>query len=100
MIKHIVMMRLEDQGSEEEKEEQLQIIKSKLEALVGIVPTLKTMEVGLNISERDTAFDLVLVSTFDDEEALNAYAIHPAHVKVLKYLKDYLKTTAVADYIL
>jgi hypothetical protein len=99
MIKHIVMMRLNDVGAKE-KQDQLQQIKLKLEALLGIVPSLKEMEVGLNFSDRDTAFDLVLVSMFDNEAGLEAYRVHPAHVKVLDYLKGKLKTTAVTDYSL
>ena len=97
MIKHIVMMRLKEVGATE-KQEQLQHIKSKLEALIGKVPSLKAMEVGLNFSDRATAFDLVLVSLFDDDAGLEAYRIHPAHVEVLDYLKGKLETTAVTDY--
>lgn len=99
MIKHIVMMRLKE-VSATEKQEQLQHIKSILEALLGVVPSLKAMEVGLNFSTRPTAFDLVLVSLFDDEAGLKAYATHPEHVKVLDYLKGKLETTAVTDYVL
>lgn len=99
MIKHIVMMRLKD-VSVTEKHEQLQHIKSILEALFGVVPSLKAMEVGLNFSDRDTAFDLVLVSLFEDKEGLSEYAIHPEHIKVLDYLKGRLETTAVTDYFL
>ncbi len=91
------MMRLKEVGAKE-KQDQLQHIKSKLDALLGIVPSLKAMEVGLNFSDRDTAFDLVLVSLFDNEEGLEAYRVHHAHVKVLDYLKGKLETTAVTDY--
>lgn len=56
------------------------------------------MEMDLNFSDRDTAFDLVLVSLFDDDAGLEAYRVHPAHVKVLDYLKRKLETTAVMDY--
>lgn len=99
MIKHIVMMRLKD-VSVTEKQEQLQHIKSILKALLGVVRSLKAMEVGLNFSDRDTAFDLVLVSLFEDKEGLREYAIHPEHIKVLDYLKGKLETTAVTDYLL
>ena len=50
------------------------------------------MEVGLNFSTRDTAYDLVLVSTFNDLEGLKQYATQPDHLKVLGYLKDKLET--------
>lgn len=99
MIKHIVMMRLKD-VSVTAKQEQLQHIKSILEDLLGVVSSLKAMEVGLNFSDRDTAFDLVLVSLFEDKESLREYAIHPEHIKVLDYLKGKLETTAVTDYFL
>lgn len=92
-------MRLKELGANE-KQEQLQIIKSKLDSLLDFVPSLKTMEVGLNFSTRDTAFDLVLVSAFSDEDALKAYTIHPDHMEVLSYLKDYLQATAVTHYVL
>ena len=98
MIKHIVMMRLKEDRAAE-KQEQLQHIKSSLEALLGVISSLKEMEVGLNFSDRATAFDLVLVSLFDDEAGLEAYRVHPAHVKVLDYLKGKLETTAVTDYL-
>lgn len=99
MIKHIVMMRLKDLGIRE-KEHQRRIIKQKLDALLGIIPSLKAMEVGLNFSDRETAFDLVLVSLFEDHAGLDAYRLHPEHVEVLNYLKDKLETTAVTDYLI
>ena len=41
------MMRLKELEIRE-KEQQRRIIKEKLEALFGIIPSLKAMEVGLN----------------------------------------------------
>ena len=98
MIKHIVMMRLKEESADL-KQKQLLSIKTQLEELLKTVPSLKTMEVGLNFSTRDTAYDLVLVSTFNDLEGLKQYATHPDHLIVLGYLKDKLETTAVTDYI-
>jgi hypothetical protein len=99
MIKHIVMMRLVELDIRE-KEFQRRLIKEKLEALQRIVPSLISMEVGLNTSDRDIAFDLVLVSTFKDEAGLEAYLLHPEHILVLNYLRSLVKETAVTDYYL
>jgi len=97
MIKHIVMMRL-NKVDTDKKQEQLDLIKLQLEALLNLVPSLKAMEVGLNFSDRETAYDLILISLFDDIAGLEAYRIHPKHVKVLDYLKGKLEITAVTDY--
>jgi len=73
-------------------------IKQMLESLVGSIDSLKSMEVGLNISTKATAYDLVLTADFEDEAGLNAYRIHPDHVKVLKRLESVVEKTAVVDY--
>ncbi len=97
MIKHIVMLRLKDYPSEE-KQRHLEKLKSMIEGLMGKVPELKFMEVGLNINKKPSAYDLVLTSHFDSEEALDAYRVHPEHKKVLDFLVEVTKETAVVDY--
>jgi hypothetical protein len=73
-------------------------IKSMLEDLINHIESLNSMEVGINIAKSDRAMDLVLVSTFDDLDALEAYRIHPAHQKVLDEIKKYAQFTKVVDY--
>jgi len=75
-------------------------VKEMLENLVPAIDELKRMEVGLNINTKPSAFDLVLTADFDDEEGLNAYRIHPGHVKILDFMKETVEKTAVVDYIL
>jgi len=75
-------------------------VKEMLENLVPAIDQLKRMEVGLNINTKPSAFDLVLTADFDDEEGLNAYRVHPEHVKILDFMKDTVEKTAVVDYIL
>ncbi len=95
MLKHIVMVKFNDRG----KGKDLSIeFKSKLLELIKKIPELKNMEVGVNISTKPSAYDLVLIASFDDEEGLNKYRIHPAHVKVLDFMKNVLEKTAVVDY--
>jgi hypothetical protein len=97
MIKHIVMLRLNEYPPEEKKEN-LQKLKKMIEGLMGVVPELKFMEVGLNVNKKPSAYDLVLTSHFDSEEALDAYRVHPEHKKVLDFLFKVTKETAVVDY--
>ena len=96
MLKHIVMIDFK----EENKKENMQKVKSMLEALIVFVPTLKSMEVGINFSEEKRAMDLSLYSTFEDQAGLEAYARHPAHLEVLAFIKSVAIGSKVSDYIL
>ena len=95
MVKHIVMIDFK----EENKKENMQKVKTMLKALVGKVPTLLSMEVGINFSLEERAMDLSLYSSFEDEEGLKAYATHPAHLEVLSFIKSVATGSKVSDYI-
>lgn len=100
MLKHIVMLKLKEEFSPEEKEQNLLKFKEMLENLVDLIPELKSMEVGLNVSAKPSAFDLVLTSEFEDEGALDTYRVHPEHVTVVEFMKKITEKTAVVDYII
>lgn len=95
MVVHIVMF----QFKEEDKEANLARVKTMLEALPSTIETLKRMEVGMDISKSERSFDLVLTSTFDDQEGLNAYAVHPAHLEVVNVIKEVTIVAKVVDYV-
>jgi len=94
MVKHIVMFDFK----EENKQENLQKAKSMLEALMGKIPTLRGMEVGINFSQEARAMDLSLYSEFDDQEGLEVYATHPAHLEVVAFIKSVAVVSKVSDY--
>ncbi|NOX46601.1 MAG: Dabb family protein [Chlorobi bacterium] len=98
MVKHIVMLKLKDTENRIEKLENALQLKKAIEALGYKIDEVKYMEVGLNYNEKPTAFDLVLTSTFDNGEALDAYRGHPEHIKVLDFLDKVTEKTAVVDY--
>ena len=82
MVKHIILWTLNPELSLEEKAAVKAGIKDGLEGLVGKVPGL--VEVKVNIDGRldSSNADVMLDSTLESEEALKAYAKHPAHVEV------------------
>lgn len=96
MIVHIVMFKFKS----EDKEANLELVKDKLNALVELIPTLRSMEVGINFTEADRAFDLSLYSTFDSKEDMQAYAVHEEHLKVVELIKSVTTESKVVDYIL
>jgi len=94
MVKHIVMWKFKPEVTPAQQNE----MKRRLEALLGVVPSLKTIEVGLDESKKPAAMDMVLLTTFNTFEDLNAYAIHPAHQKVVAFVKPLVLDRAVVDF--
>jgi hypothetical protein len=84
----------------ENKEPNIKEVVKRLNSLVELIPSLKSMEVGVNFTLSDRAFDLSLYSTFDTKEDLGAYAIHPEHLKVVELIKSVTLESKVVDYIL
>ena len=82
MVKHIILWTLRPELSEEEKKNVKIAIKQDLEALVCVVPGLVEATVHIDGRLASSNADIMLDSTLESEEALKAYAVHPAHVKV------------------
>ena len=81
MVKHVIVWKLKDEYSAEEKESIKKGIKEGLESLKGKIPGLVDIKVNINGLASSNA-DLMLDSTFETEEALKGYSVHPEHVKV------------------
>ncbi|MFA5214862.1 Dabb family protein [Sulfuricurvum sp.] len=95
MLVHIVMF----QFKEENKAENIARVKAMLEALPAQIDTLKSMEVGIDISRSERSFDLSLISVFDDQAGLDVYVPHPAHQEVVSIIKEVTLLSKVVDYI-
>lgn len=98
MFKHIVMWRFIDGANGKSKREHARWAKESLEALVGVVPEILSLEVGVNVCMAGTAYDAVLVSAFESAEAMERYKVHPAHVAVAEGFKGITEGRAEADY--
>ncbi|MBO4864871.1 MAG: Dabb family protein [Eubacterium sp.] len=81
MVKHVILWQLKDELSAEEKVKVKADIKAGLEGLAGQIPGLIEIKVNTEGLESSNA-DLMLDSSFEDEESLKGYAVHPAHVAV------------------
>ena len=89
MVKHIILWTLKDTLSEEEKRNVKAGIKEGLEGLAGRIP---------GMLESSNA-DLMLDSSFESEEALKGYAVHPAHVKVAdEKVRPYTAVRSCLDF--
>ena len=97
MLKHIVMMRFKSTELHT-KQEQMNKLKQMLEDLSQTIEVVDFLEVGFNLSNRPTAFDLILQTHFKSEKELDLYRVHSEHLKVLDYIREVISETAVVDY--
>ena len=98
MIKHIVLWKLKEHAEGASKQQNAIKVKSMLEDLRGKIPGLVKLEVGLNFESSDSASDIALYSEFATREALDAYQIHPEHMKVKEFLPLVREERRVIDY--
>lgn len=98
MVKHIILWTLKDELSAEEKEQVKKGIKEGLEGLAGKIPGMIDIKVNINGLASSNA-DLMLDSTFESEEALKGYAVHPEHVAVADgKVRPYTKIRSCLDF--
>ncbi|MBL6972895.1 MAG: Dabb family protein [Sulfurimonas sp.] len=96
MIVHIVIFKFKN----ENKDENILRVRQELNDLLEKIDVLKSIELGVNFTDSDRAFDLSLYSIFETKEDLQAYAIHPEHLKVVALIKSVTSESKVVDYIL
>jgi hypothetical protein len=97
MIKHIVMWNLKGETSEE-KAQAVDRLKNAFESLIGKIPGLLHVEIGIDMSKGDYACDVVLYSEFDSHESLAAYAVHAEHIRVKQDVGDVRIARHQVDY--
>ena len=92
MVKHIVVYTLKEGVN---KPEAIEIDRSQLEPLVGVIPGLTHMEIRATFQG---GMDYALYSEFESKEALKNYASHPAHLAAKEHFWHFLDTRVAADY--
>jgi hypothetical protein len=98
MIKHVVMWKLKDFAEGADKKENAIKIKRLLEGLQETIREIHAIEVGININDTPSAYDIVLYSTFISPRDLEAYLNHPEHLKVGDFISKVRLDRTVVDY--
>lgn len=98
MIRHVVMFTL---AAEDPAVRAAQAAEAAalLNGLVGIVPTLRSMNAGANALYPDVNWDLALIADFDDEAGLDAYQSHPAHKEAIAFVGAIRKERVAVDFV-
>lgn len=90
-LRHVVMWTLHDSVNAAR-------FKAHLDGCRQLVPGILEFEVGIRQAGLDASCDVVLVSTFADRAALEAYLQHPHHQAVVAVLFPLRSVRMVLDY--
>ena len=98
MVKHIVMWQLKEEAEGNSKSENASLVKKKLHELKSIIKEINSLEVGENFNTSEAAFDVVLITTHQNREALKNYMVHPEHQKVAGFIRSVVEDRKVVDF--
>ncbi len=99
MIKHVILWKLDDNLSVDEKKTVKVNAKRELEGLVGKVPGLISMTINIDGIESSSNADMMLDSTLESVEALSVYRDHPEHVRVANgFVRPYTVQRLCLDF--
>lgn len=94
-ITHVVLFK----WREDAPEDAIEAAAAGLAGLADLVPDILELEVGRNFSERSQGYSLALLVRFPHRAALEAYAPHPAHQRVVtELIRPIAESVLVADY--
>ena len=96
-IRHIVAWKLNGEDDAARADQAAEVTR-RLEALVGVVPSLRTLSIGPNVAYPEQNGDVALVADFDDLAGLEAYQVHPAHQEVVGYVRSVAASRIAVDF--
>ncbi len=84
MIDHIVLVKFAETTTQEQLQEVVDRFRALKDKLTGIVD----LQAGLNFSEKNQGYQVVLSVRFEDKNALEAYGPNPDHQAVAAYIRE------------
>ncbi len=98
MVKHVIGWNYADGFSQEENLKHAVAMKAELENLKNLMDGIVSIHVSYQPTDTSDAA-ILLDSTFESEEALKAYTIHPEHVRVANtYVRPFVKERRCFDF--
>ena len=97
MIRHIVLWKLKADDAAG-KAEAVAAIAGALEPLVGVIDGLESLTISANVAFLDTNWDVALVADYPTVADLEAYQVHPEHVKAAAVVREHTAQRATVDF--
>ena len=94
MLTHVVLFKLKDANPDSIAE-----TVARLSALDGAVPTLQSLEVGVDIVQSSRSYDVALIARFEDLAGLEMYQAHSAHLPVIDFVNEVMESRVAVDFV-
>ena len=94
MLTHIVVWKYRAETPQATRDEHL----ARLRSLGSVVPGIESLSVGVDTLHSPKSYDIGLVGIFRDRAVLDAYTVHPDHVKVVEFGQDITDRMAKVDF--
>jgi hypothetical protein len=94
MLTHIVIWKYRPNVDAEVRLEHVRMLRN----LASVIKEIKSLAVGFDVVKLPRSFDTGLVAVFSDRAALDAYTIHPEHIKVAAFGTTISEQVASVDF--
>lgn len=94
MLTHIVVWKYKPDIEPAIREEHV----TQLSRLAGVIAEVESLSVGFDVLHLPRSYDTGLVATFRDRAALEAYTVHPEHVKVANFGRSISEHVVSVDF--
>lgn len=94
MLTHIVVWKYRADTAQATREDHVE----RLRSLGSIVPGIESFSVGFDTLHSSQSYDTGLVAVFRDRSVLDAYTVHPDHVKVVEFGRGITDLMAKVDF--
>jgi hypothetical protein len=94
MLTHIVIWKYKSDVEQDVREEHLRLLRS----LKSMIDGIESLTVGFDVLKLPRSFDSGLVAVFANRAALDAYTVHPEHIKVAAFGKTISEQVASVDF--
>lgn len=96
-IRHVVAWKLAAEDAETRAGHAAEMVR-RLEALVGVVPSVLNLSAGVNAAYAEVNGDVAIVADFADLAGLEEYQVHPAHQEVVTYVRSVVASRIAVDF--
>ena len=94
MLTHIVVWKYRADISQATRDEHV----AGLRGVSNVVPGIESFDVGFDSLHLPRSYDTGLVAVFRDRAAMDAYTVHPDHVKVAAFGRSLSDHVASVDF--
>jgi len=95
MLIHVVVWKYRTDIDIDIREEHITLLRN----LSVVIPQIKSLSVGSDTLHLPRSYDTGLVAVFEDRAALDAYTIHPEHIKAANFGRSISEHVASVDFI-